>query len=120
MPRNTYQVASRRRRKRLLKRNKGYVGAASTQLRTAKAAAIRAGKFAFRDRRIRKREFRKLWILRISAAVRARGLTYSQFINGLTKANIEVNRKVLAALAIEEPATFDSIVDKARAAAVSA
>jgi large subunit ribosomal protein L20 len=116
MPRSTNRVPSRRRRKRLLKRAKGYVGAASKQIRTAKAAILRAGQYAYRDRRNRRREFRRLWILRISAAVRARGMTYSQFIDGLNRANVDLNRKVLAALAIEEPATFDALVDKARAA----
>jgi large subunit ribosomal protein L20 len=120
MPRNTYSVASHRRRKRLLKRTKGFVGAASKQLRTAKAAAMRSGQNAYIGRRLRRREFRKLWILRISAAVRARGMSYSQFMHGMNKANVTINRKVLAALAVEEPATFDSIVDKARTAIASA
>ncbi len=117
MPRATGNVASHRRRKRVLKRAKGYRGARSKQIRTAKAAVVRAGQYAYRDRRNRRREFRKLWILRISAAVRARGLSYSQFINGLNKAEIRINRKMLSTIAIEEPGTFDALVEKAKAAA---
>ena len=84
--------------------------------RTAKMAVIRAGQYAYRDRRNRRRELRRLWILRISAATRLRGMSYSHFIDGLNKANVEVNRKMLSQLAIEEPATFDGLVEKARAA----
>ena len=116
MPRARSTVATHRRRKRVLKRAKGYFGARSKQFRTAHQAVIRAGQYAYRDRRNRRREFRKLWILRISAAVRARGICYSKFIDGLNKANIEVNRKMLSQLAIEEPAVFDGLVEKAIAA----
>jgi len=116
MPRSRGIVASHRRRKRLMKRAKGYFGARSKQLRTAKQAVVRAGQYAYRDRRNRRRELRRLWILRISAATRSRGLSYSQFIDGLNKSNVEVNRKMLAQLAIEEPASFDHLVEKAKAA----
>ena len=116
MPRARGNVASHRRKKRLLKRATGYRGARSKQLRTAKQAVIRAGQYAYRDRRNRRREFRKLWILRISAAVRQRGMSYSQFIDGMNKANIDLNRKILSQIAIEEPAKFDDLVEKARTA----
>ena len=116
MPRARGIVASRRRRKRLLKRAKGYFGARSKQLRTVMPSLLRAEACAYRDRRLKRRSFRRLWILRISAAVRARGLTYSKFINGLQKAEIKLDRRVLSALANEEPAVFDGLVDKAKAA----
>ena len=85
-------------------------------LRTAKETLLRAGVFAYRDRRNRKREFRKLWITRISAAVRAHDMTYSQFINGLTKAQIELDRKTLSEMAIHDEAAFKAVVDQAKAA----
>lgn len=99
-----------------MKRAKGYYGARSKQYRTAIAATIKAGVYAFRDRRQKRREFRKLWILRISAATRARGMSYSRFIDGLQKANVPLDRKILAALAIEEPDTFDRLVETAKGA----
>jgi len=120
MPRARGSVASHRRRKRLLKRAKGYFGARSKQLRTAKQAVIRAGQYAYRDRRNRRREMRRLWILRISAAARQRGMSYSQLIDGLNKAKVDVNRKMLSQLAIEEPAVFDQLVEKATAARAAA
>ena len=116
MPRARGIVASRRRRKRLLKRAKGFYGARSKQIRTVMPSLLRAGASAYRDRRRKRREFRRLWITRISAAVRARGMTYSQFFHGLHKAEITLDRRVLSALAIEEPAVFDGIVEQARAA----
>lgn len=116
MARATGNVASHRRRKRVLKRAKGYRGARSKQIRTAKAAVVKAGQYAYRDRRNRRREFRRLWITRISAAVRMRGITYSAFIDGLNKASIDLDRKILSNLAIEEPGVFDGLVEKAKAA----
>lgn len=103
-------------RKRLLKRAKGYVGGRRKLLRTAKETIARAGKFAFRDRRVRKREFRSLWIVRLNAACRERGIRYSQFINGLTKANIQLDRKSLSEIAIADPAAFDAIVAEVKSA----
>ena len=109
-------VTRLKRRKRLLKRVKGFRGSLHKKKRQARAFAIRADRYAYRDRRNRKRDFRRLWIVRISAALTEKGLSYSQFMNGLKKAEITLNRKVLAALAIEEPAQFDEIVGKAKAA----
>jgi large subunit ribosomal protein L20 len=109
-------VTRLKRRKRLLKRVKGFRGSLHKKKRQARAFAIRAGRYAYRDRRNKKRDFRRLWIVRISAALTDRGLSYSQFMNGLKKAEITLNRKVLAALAIEEPGQFDEIVAKAKAA----
>ena len=85
-------------------------------LRTAKETLIRAGVYAFRDRRVRKREFRKLWIIRINAACRERGLRYSEFIHGLVKAEIGLDRKSLSEMAIHDPAGFDSVIEKVKAA----
>jgi large subunit ribosomal protein L20 len=109
-------VTRLKRRKRLLKRVKGFRGSLHKKKRQARAFAIRAGKYAYRDRRNKKRDFRRLWIVRISAALTERGLSYSQFMNGLKKADVTLNRKLLAALAVEEPAQFDEIVAKAKAA----
>ena len=103
-------AARNQAKKRLFHKVKGFVGGRRRLLRTAKETLIRAGVYAFRDRRNRKREFRKLWIIRINAAVRQRGLAYSVFINGLTKAQIELDRKILADLAVTDPAAFDQIV----------
>jgi large subunit ribosomal protein L20 len=88
-------------------------------LRTAKETLLRAGAYAFRDRRRRRRDFRRLWITRVSAAVRQRGLSYSEFVNGLTKAGIELNRKILSEMAIHDPAAFDVVVAEARQALAS-
>ena len=96
-------AARNQAKKRLFHKVKGFVGGRRRLLRTAKETLIRAGVYAFRDRRNRKREFRKLWIIRINAAVRERGLSYSAFINGLTKAQIELDRKILADLAVTDP-----------------
>ena len=112
MPRVTSSVASRKRRKRTLKNARGYFGNKSRLFRYAKDAVQRAGKCAYRDRRVRRREFRKLWIARINAACRALDVNYSKFMNGLKKANIELNRKVLADLAVNEPAEFKALVEK--------
>lgn len=116
MPRARNAVASRARRKKVLKKAKGYYGARSRNFRTAKQAVIKAGQYAYRDRRQRKRQFRQLWIIRINAASKELGLSYSKFIAGLKKAEIEIDRKVLADLAMHEPAAFGALVDKAKGA----
>ena len=102
-------------RKRLLKRASGYVGGRRKLFRTAKETIARAGKFAFRDRRVRKREFRSLWIIRLNAACRERGLRYSQFIHGLELAGITLDRKSLSEMAIHDPAGFDTIFAQVKA-----
>ncbi len=107
-------AARTQKNKRLFKRAKGYVGGRRKLLRTVKETLVRAGAFAFRDRRDRKRQFRKLWIIRINAAVRERGLRYSQFIAGLVIAKIALDRKSLSEIAICDPAAFDVIVTKAK------
>ena len=109
-------VIARARHKKILKLAKGYYGARSRVFRVAKQAVIKAGQYAYRDRRQRKRQFRALWITRINAASRANGLSYSRFIAGLKKSGIEIDRKVLADLAVHEKAAFAAIVDKAKAA----
>lgn len=103
-------------KKRLFKKTKGYVGGRGNLLRSAKETLVRAGAYAFRDRKVRKREFRKLWIIRINAACRERGIRYSLFINGLKKAEIEMDRKTLSEMAIHDPAGFDKVVEAAKAA----
>lgn len=108
-------VIARRRHKKILKQAKGYYGARSRVFRVAKQAVIKAGQYAYRDRRQRKRQFRQLWIARINAGARANGLSYSKFINGLRKAAIEIDRKILADLAIFEKAAFSALVEKAKA-----
>lgn len=112
--------ARRRAKKRLFKEARGNVGGRSKLLRTVKETIIRARAFAYRDRRTRKREMRALWITRITAACRQRGLSYSTFIHGLTLAGIELNRKSLSELAIFEPQVFDEIVAAAQSALGSA
>ena len=114
--RTTKGAARTRAKRRLYKRAKGYWGGRGNLLRSVKETLIRAGVYAYRDRRVRKREFRKLWIIRINAACRMRGLRYSEFINGLKKAQIELNRKTLSELAIHDPAAFDVVVDDVKAA----
>jgi large subunit ribosomal protein L20 len=109
-------VIARRRHKKVLKQAKGYYGARSRVFRVAKQAVIKAGQYAYRDRRQRKRQFRALWIARINAAARINGLSYSRFIAGLKKANIEIDRKVLADLAVYEQGAFAAVVEKAKAA----
>ena len=109
-------AARRRAKKRLFKRAKGFRGGRGKLLRTVKETVLRADVLATRDRRARKREFRKLWIIRINAACRMRGLRYSQFISGLKKANIILDRKMLADVAVSDPAAFDKIVEAAKAA----
>ena len=108
-------VTARARHKKVLKKAKGYYGARSRVYRVAKQAVIKAGQYAYRDRRQRKRQFRQLWIVRINAGARMNGLSYSQFMNGLKKAQIEIDRKVLADLAMNEQAAFSQLVEKAKA-----
>ncbi len=114
--RTTKGAARNKAKNRLFKKTKGYVGGRGTLLRTAKETLVRAEAFAFRDRRVRKREFRKLWIIRINAAARERGLRYSELVNGLKKAHVELDRKMLSEMAIHDPAAFDVVVEKAREA----
>ena len=109
-------AARRQAKRRLFKKTKGYRGGRGNLLRTAKETLVRAGQYAFRDRRTRKREFRKLWIIRINAACRERGLRYSEFIHGLTKAGIELDRKTLSELAISDPSGFDAVVAQVKEA----
>ncbi len=116
MPRVKRGVQARARHKKILKQAKGYYGARSRVFRVAKQAVIKAGQYAYRDRRQRKRQFRALWIARINAAARINGLSYSRFIAGLKKAQIEIDRKVLADLAVYEQAAFSAVVEKAKAA----
>ena len=116
MSRVKRSVTSRSRRKRVLKQAKGYYGARSRTFKVAKQAVIKAGQYAYRDRRVKKRNFRSLWIVRINAAARLYGLSYSQFMHGLKLANIEIDRKVLADLAMNEQDTFENLADKAKAA----
>src|SRR5947209_2364473 len=108
-------VARNRRKKRIFKRAKGFVGGRRRLLKSAKETLLRAGMFAFRDRRAKKREFRKLWIIRVSAAAEMRGLRYSRFIYGLRLAGIGLDRKSLAEIAIHDPETFDAITARVRA-----
>ncbi len=108
-------VVARRRHKKILNQAKGYYGARSRVFRVAKQAVIKAGQHAYRDRRNRKRAFRALWIARINAGARANGLSYSRLIAGLKKANVEIDRKVLADLAMNEQQAFAAVVEKAKA-----
>jgi len=109
-------VTGHAKHKKVLKAAKGYYGRRKNTIRVAKQAVEKANQYAFRDRKRRKRTFRALWIQRLNAAVRQFGLTYSRFIDGLGKAGVAVDRKVLSDLAIREPATFQAIVEKAKAA----
>lgn len=112
MPRVKRGVTAHARHKKILKRAKGYYGARSRTFKVAKQAVIKAGQYAYRDRRVRKREFRALWITRINAAVREYGISYSVFMNALKKANIQVDRKVLADMAVRDKAAFTSLVEQ--------
>jgi large subunit ribosomal protein L20 len=116
MPRIKRGVTARRRHKKILDRAKGYYGARSRVFRVAKQSVIKAGQYAYRDRRQRKRQFRALWITRINAASRANGLSYSRLIAGLRRAAIGLDRRVLADLAVRDKPAFAVIVEKARAA----
>ena len=114
MPRAVDGSRRKDRRKKILDNAKGYWGRRSKLTRVAKDAVRKAGQYAYRDRKVKKREFRQLWIARISAATRAEGLSYSLFINGLNKSNVEINRKALSNMAVEDPASFKVLVDTAR------
>jgi large subunit ribosomal protein L20 len=114
MPRAKNAVASRQRRKKILKYAKGYRGAKSKLLKNAKESVERSMLYAYRDRRVKKREFRSLWIARINAAVRPYGLNYSRFMNLLAKNQIDLNRKVLSNLAVTDPVAFAQIVNKVK------
>ncbi|MFO7897864.1 MAG: 50S ribosomal protein L20 [Planctomycetota bacterium] len=116
MPRSRNVPARKRRHKRTVKAAKGYYGARSRQYKAAVIAVERARANAYRDRKRKKREFRKLWITRINAACRMRDTNYSTFINGLKKAGVEINRKILSELAISDAAAFDRLVETANAA----
>ena len=109
-------VAAKRRHKKVLAQAKGYYGNKSRSFRAANEQVLHSGQYAFRDRRAKKGEFRRLWIQRINAACRLNDMSYSRFIAGLNAAGIEVDRKVLADIAITDPATFTALVDQARAA----
>ena len=114
--RTTSAVPRNRAKKRLFRKVKGFVGGRRRLLRTATETLIRSGVYAFRDRRTRRRELRSLWIIRVNAAVRERGLRYGQFINGLGKAKIELDRKSLSEMAIADPPAFDAVVALVKAA----
>lgn len=117
MPRVTRGNKKLLRRKKILKLARGFFGAKRKNYRTAKEAVEKALQYSYRDRRNKKRDFRKLWNIRINAAVREYGLSYSRFINGLNKADIIINRKILSNLAASEPDTFKQIVEKVKASA---
>jgi len=108
-------VVARRRHRKVLNRAKGYYGARRKIYRVAKQAVIKAGQYSYRDRRQRKRDFRSLWITRINAAARLHGLSYSRFINGLKRAEVEIDRKVLADIAVHDKAAFKALAEKAQA-----
>ena len=116
MPRVKRGVVARARRKKVLKQAKGYYGQRSRSFRVAKQAVIKAGQYAYRDRRQKKRQFRSLWIVRINAQAREHGLTYGRFISGLKKAEIELDRKVLADLAMNEKEAFGALAQRAKEA----
>lgn len=109
-------MMTRKRRKKILKRAKGYFGAKSTHFRTANQAVMKSLKYAYIGRKHKKRDFRRLWITRISAACKLNGMNYSQFMNGLKKAGINLNRKMLSELAINDAAAFTALTEKAKAA----
>ena len=116
MPRAVDGTRRKSRRKKILKDAKGFWGRRSTLFRTAKDAVRKSQQYAYRDRKVRKRDFRRLWIARISAGCRAEGLSYSRFMHGLSKANIDMNRKALSNLAIEDRDAFRVVVEQAKAA----
>lgn len=113
-------VTARAKHKKVLAKAKGYYGARSRVFRVAKQAVIKAAQYAYRDRRQRKRDFRALWIIRINAAVREHGLTYGAFMNGLKKATIQIDRKVLSDIAIHDKVAFAALVEQAKASLASA
>ena len=115
MPRVKRGVTARARHKKVFKQTKGFRGRRKNVYRVAKQALMKAGQYAYRDRRQKKRQFRSLWIARINAAVRELGMTYSAFMSGLKRANIEIDRKVLADLAVHDIAAFGALAEKAKA-----
>ena len=119
MPRATNAVARKRRKKKVLKQAKGYFGRKHSSYRLANEQVMRSDAYAYRDRRTRKRDFRRLWITRINAAARQEGMSYSQLMNGLKKAEIDVNRKMLADIAVNDPDGFRRFVELAREAAAT-
>jgi len=119
MPRVKRGVTARARHKKVLEQAKGYRGRRGNVFRVANEAVMKAGQYAYRDRRQRKRQFRALWIVRINAAARELGMTYSVFMNGLKKAAIDIDRKVLADLAVFDKAAFAQIVEQAKAASLA-
>jgi large subunit ribosomal protein L20 len=119
MPRASNAVARKRRKKKVLKQAKGYYGRKHSSYRLANEQLMRSGAYAFRDRRARKRDFRRLWITRINAAARREGMSYSEFIHGLDEAGIEVNRKMLAEIAVNDPEGFRRFVELAREGAAA-
>ena len=116
MPRVKRSVHARKKRRKVLGEAKGYWGQKHISYRKAKEQILKSDSYAYRDRKARKREFRRLWIIRINAAARAEGLSYSQFIAGCRKGNIELDRKIMAELAVEDPAAFADIAKRAKAA----
>jgi large subunit ribosomal protein L20 len=117
--RATNAVARKRRRKKVLSQAKGYWGRKHSSYRFANEQLMRSGAYAYRDRRVRKREFRRLWITRINAAARREGMSYSEFVHGLSKAGIEVNRKMLADMAVRDPEAFRRFAELSREAAAA-
>ena len=117
MPRVKRGVTARARHKKVLVQSKGYRGSRNNVYRIAKQAVMKAGQYAYRDRRVKKRDFRTLWIARINAAVRELGLSYSSFMHGLKKAEIDIDRKVLADIAVHDKAAFAKIAEQVRSAA---
>lgn len=119
MSRTRHSVARRKRRKKILALAKGYRGARSRHFRVAHEQVLHSLQYAYRDRKARKREFRKLWIARINAAARLQGLSYSRFMRGISLAGVEVNRKILADMAVSDPEGFSQLAEKARQALAS-
>ena len=109
-------LMTRKRRNKILKAAKGYWGAKSKHFKMAKQAVMKSGNYAFAGRKMKKRDFRRLWITRISAACKANGMNYSTFMNGLKKANVTLNRKMLSEIAISDPAAFTALCEQAKAA----
>src|SRR5947208_15324444 len=116
MARATNAVARKRRKKKVLKEARGYFGRKHSSYRLANEQVMRSGAYAYRDRRTRKRDFRRLWIIRINAAARREGMSYSQFMSGCRKADIALDRKILADLAVSDPAAFAKLAERAKAA----
>ena len=116
MPRVKRSVHGRKKRRKVLEEAKGYVGQSSVSYRKAKEQLLHSDTYAYRDRKNKKRVFRRLWIIRINAAARREGLSYNQFVSGCRKANIELDRKVLADLAVNDPVAFTAVAEQAKAA----